>query len=339
MWFEDFNKIREFSWNDWQEDELKSFPIVDLSDADREIYNSLFFNYEKSDSFQPDEVYVNMPLIFAWLALDLENDEYNINMNPSFNRETHEKSWRETPLTIVLENNWTYYINWNYLEFLLYIEPIFKEKWYNWVFSVIKQKVVNSIKEWKSKKDIALEIIDFLKEYKFSNVIINIIENCIKKAEHLNISNYEKKPKIKWFYFEDSWFIDFNDRNKLEELLSQNEAFNLLWSILSIQEDYIYRAIRPEEWKEIKNNRSWQINAQTNFEKEIWAQVSKYAKTEWYAWIVIRVKTWNKKRNYKYWWLQVPRIECYAPYNIKWEDIEILWENWEWILLNEYLDS
>lgn len=259
----------------------------------------------------------------------------NNKLEYSQKRKSNEKYWRKTPLTVVLKNNWAYKVRWGYLNFLWSLEYYLRNNNENKLMDYIKYLVIENIVQWKTPKEIAQIIIQELEKLWFNPETIKQLEENNKRCEELEVKDYNKTPTISWYFFNNSEFIPYEKRNKVYDMLEQDDAYKLLWSLLRINEEYVYRAIRIEEWEEIKKHNWWTIPIRTNFEKEIWPQVSLYSKSEWYAWIIIRIKT--DQKCYKYAWIQVPRIETYRPHFTY--KIEVQWKNWEWVGLKDYLEK
>lgn len=330
--------INHLGWH-WNPQSLRSWlisqeiPEFEFTSLHNQIYNKLFLSSFLEKDEIPETIYINCPIIYANLVLD--NNWERIDLEYSQERQSHEKYWRKTPLTVVLNNNWAYKKRWGYLNFLWNLEYYLRDNNENKLMDYIKYLVVENIVQWKTPKEIDQIIIKELEKLWFNPETIKQLKEDNKRCEELEVKDYNKIPTISWYLFNNSEFIPFKERNKVYDMLEQNDAYQLLWSLLRINEEYVYRAIRIEEWEEIKKYNWWTIPIRTNFEKEIWPQVAWYSQSEWYAWIIIRIKA--DQKSYKYAWMQVPRIETYRPHFTN--KIEVQWKKWEWVALKNYLEQ
>ncbi len=296
------------------------------------LYRKLLFKNFAEEENIPDIIYVNCPIIYTKLFTDIDSPNQELELEPSLYQQNYDKSWRDAPLNVVVKNNWTYSVRWKYLGFLHELWPYLENQNEHELYWYIKFLVIEWLTSWKTHKEVAKDIIKELKLLNFDNEILKRINKLVEDGDSLELEKFDWNTKILWYHFRWWEFIPFKEKEKLISLLEWDEVYSLLWNFLSIKEDYVYRAVNNQEWEEIKSKWWWTI-PQTNFEKNIGPQVSMYSKKEWYAWVIIRIKA--DKSCYKYWWMAVPRIECYKPHFTK--DIEVQWENWEWIGVDEYI--
>ena len=298
----------------------------------KELYNKLLFKNFWEEEKIPTKVYVNCPIIYTNLVTDISSPNTQIDIQHSLDIKEYEKQWRPTPLNVVLENNWTFKQRGAYLNFLIFLwQYLDNNKDYN-LHWYIKFFIIEELLSWKNTKEVAISLCKKLEELWLDNDMLKHFKKEIEKWDDLKYNDYNKIPTILWYHFRWSDFIPFDKKEELIKLLNQDEVYSLLWNFLSINEDYVYRAITEEEWELIKKEKWWTIPESTNFEWEIWIQVSLHSKKKWYAWIIIRIKA--IKTCYKYWWIQVKRIECYKPHYTK--DIEFQTKAWEWLSIEEY---
>ncbi len=98
--------------------------------------------------------------------------------------------------------------------------------------------------------------------------------------------------------------------------------------------DYLYRAIMPQEWGQIKRDASFLVRAETNFEDSVGPQVEQFAQDPNYAGKIIRIAV--EGPFFKNAGFPIPRVVSICHHFANTVDVK---EGDEWVNVRKYLDT
>ncbi len=230
----------------------------------------------------PEQVFINLELRFLPLVLNFPNKKADFFLVDS--AVTPQPDPPEEGFSIVLKNNGRFKLNpaLSNKGLLVELKDVMPKGYYN-ILMELPEKAIDkpSRQTW----------IEFLKKFVEDNkdylyLVEEAIRAIIKKEGTLSVSDENLYPEIAGIFYKGK-YIKFEDiENYQSEILADTKLFA---SISAVKPgDFVYRAVNPNEWKQICADGYLNMPIETNFEGEIGDQVKLYSEDETYAGKIIR---------------------------------------------------